>query len=387
MGTIPKPKRTVTIQMGPHIAAVDSFGNKEPNANWEKEPNLKLSSTSTSPKEHRQDNMCVQTLHMSAANRNHDGRKESRSDMPSSASLVNGGNENSEGLIGRVLSQSGAQSDLAHLKASENVKSTQLSLEPRGKRLVLGARLLKRRRRQSESRRTVPESPLTETCRRLQVPTALRSLRKPLSFPSAGRTLNKREARQRKRHPLRPSEDISGARVTSASIHNTKEKPSLVCPEQESRPQEDLDSSSDGHSSTVLLSDSGTPGRQQSKVRFSDGGPQRTDGAAREMQQTQRGVCKSFKEAATMTTSSLERCAPSRPERRDAEVQAVVEVHSRSTATSPCHFPAAGPPKLCCPAVGRSEGPAGACEMHSGSQPAPHPATGWRSFERRRGLR
>ncbi|XP_070834866.1 G protein-regulated inducer of neurite outgrowth 3 [Chaetodon trifascialis] len=59
MGT--NPKRTVTVQMVPQLAVVDTLGNKEPNANWAKEPNLKLSQvcpnpTLTSP-DHKQDNL------------------------------------------------------------------------------------------------------------------------------------------------------------------------------------------------------------------------------------------------------------------------------------------------------------------------------------------
>ncbi|XP_044046841.1 G protein-regulated inducer of neurite outgrowth 3 [Siniperca chuatsi] len=61
MGT--NPKRTVTVQMVPQLAVVDTLGNKEPNANWAKEPNLKLSQvcpkpTLTSP-DHKQDNLSL----------------------------------------------------------------------------------------------------------------------------------------------------------------------------------------------------------------------------------------------------------------------------------------------------------------------------------------
>lgn len=59
MGT--NPKRTVTVQMVPQLAVVDALSNKETNANFTKEPNLKLSKvcpkpTLTSP-EHKQDNL------------------------------------------------------------------------------------------------------------------------------------------------------------------------------------------------------------------------------------------------------------------------------------------------------------------------------------------
>lgn len=58
MGT--NPKRTVTVQMVPQLAVVDTLGNKEPNANWAKEPNLKLSQVCPNPTlpspDHKQDN-------------------------------------------------------------------------------------------------------------------------------------------------------------------------------------------------------------------------------------------------------------------------------------------------------------------------------------------
>ncbi|XP_034744007.1 G protein-regulated inducer of neurite outgrowth 3 [Etheostoma cragini] len=58
MGT--NPKRTVTVQMVPQVAVVDTLGNKESNANWAKEPNLKLSHVSPKPThtspDHKQDN-------------------------------------------------------------------------------------------------------------------------------------------------------------------------------------------------------------------------------------------------------------------------------------------------------------------------------------------
>ncbi|XP_040892838.1 G protein-regulated inducer of neurite outgrowth 3 [Toxotes jaculatrix] len=63
MGT--NPKRTVTVQMVPQLAVVDTLGNKESNANWTKDPNLKLSQvcpkpTLTSP-DHKQDNLALTT--------------------------------------------------------------------------------------------------------------------------------------------------------------------------------------------------------------------------------------------------------------------------------------------------------------------------------------
>lgn len=61
MGT--NPKRTVTVQMVPQLAVVDTLSSKETNANFTKEPNLKLSQacpkpTLTSP-DHKQDNLSL----------------------------------------------------------------------------------------------------------------------------------------------------------------------------------------------------------------------------------------------------------------------------------------------------------------------------------------
>lgn len=55
------PKRTVTVQMVPQLAAVDTAANKESNANWAKEPNLKLSQVcpkpGLTPTDHKLDNL------------------------------------------------------------------------------------------------------------------------------------------------------------------------------------------------------------------------------------------------------------------------------------------------------------------------------------------
>lgn len=56
MGT--NPKRTVTVQMVPQLAVVDTLGNKEPNANWTKEPSLTqvCSGPALTTPEHKQEN-------------------------------------------------------------------------------------------------------------------------------------------------------------------------------------------------------------------------------------------------------------------------------------------------------------------------------------------
>lgn len=61
MGT--NPKRTVTVQMVPQLAVVDTLSNKEPNANWTKEPNMRFSPVCPNPSlpspDHKQDNISL----------------------------------------------------------------------------------------------------------------------------------------------------------------------------------------------------------------------------------------------------------------------------------------------------------------------------------------
>ncbi|XP_068582741.1 G protein-regulated inducer of neurite outgrowth 3 [Cebidichthys violaceus] len=107
MGT--NPKRTVTVQMVPQLAAVDVLGNKEPNANWAKEPHLKLSEvcpkpTLTSP-DHKQDNS---SLTASSANTvPHTQKTASEGGEPVSSTVsdkpvpANGNQTKSEFVTGR----------------------------------------------------------------------------------------------------------------------------------------------------------------------------------------------------------------------------------------------------------------------------------------------
>lgn len=65
MGT--NPKRTVTVQMVPQLATVDTLGNKESNANWAKETNLKplCPEPFLSSPDHKPDPPCTDTAHAS----------------------------------------------------------------------------------------------------------------------------------------------------------------------------------------------------------------------------------------------------------------------------------------------------------------------------------
>nr|XP_046272067.1 G protein-regulated inducer of neurite outgrowth 3 isoform X2 [Scatophagus argus]XP_046272076.1 G protein-regulated inducer of neurite outgrowth 3 isoform X2 [Scatophagus argus] len=87
MGT--NPKRTVTVQMVPQLAVVDTLGNKETNANWAKEPNLKLSQVCPNPSltspDHKQDDL---SLTASPTNTIPDTQKAaSKGDEPVSSSV------------------------------------------------------------------------------------------------------------------------------------------------------------------------------------------------------------------------------------------------------------------------------------------------------------
>lgn len=113
MGT--NPKRTVTVQMVPQLAVVDTLGNKEPNANWTKEPNLRLSQvcpnpTLTSPG-HKQDNLSLTASPASTIP--HTQKTASRGGEPVSSAAsdkpgpTNGNKTKSELVTGGELSLTG----------------------------------------------------------------------------------------------------------------------------------------------------------------------------------------------------------------------------------------------------------------------------------------
>ncbi|XP_077426963.1 uncharacterized protein gprin3b [Vanacampus margaritifer] len=64
------PKRTVTVQMVPQLAAADALANKESNANWTSDPNLKPSQVCCTSPGHKQDQTAsvvpVSTVSMSS---------------------------------------------------------------------------------------------------------------------------------------------------------------------------------------------------------------------------------------------------------------------------------------------------------------------------------
>ncbi|XP_064198176.1 G protein-regulated inducer of neurite outgrowth 3-like [Anguilla rostrata] len=455
MGTIPKPKRTVTIQMGPHIAVVDSFGNKEPTASWEKEPNLKLNSTSTPPKEHRQDNVCMD---MSTANRIHHSRQPSRADMSASASVGHGGNGDSEGLIGRGLVQTGAligqgtgdsraligqgvgdsraligqgvgdsraligqgcQASAGEespippkddLRACDGVSkalgfeerpvdptagrlrshtpegfqkrevtsaSTQAARETSGPERASAARVAKRDHAGSAG---IPGIPADEDVPVKSDGSVHTALPAQTAKPEVHQENSEHQGSEREQTSfLSLREGLSGGQVTSATLHSTEltdteGNPSTHCPTQEELgAQNGSGSSSHPHSSGLLLRDSaGGPWSRPDRAQAAEGAPQSTGTATQEVQPIQRGLCKRFQDVATMTASP-ERGGPSGAAWRDAEVQAVPEVCSRSAGTSPSRFPLATPPGLCCAAAGGSAGPPGAGPVHAGSQHAAHP--------------
>ncbi|KAF3687785.1 G protein-regulated inducer of neurite outgrowth 3 [Channa argus] len=106
MGT--NPKRTVTVQMVPQLAVVDTPSNKESNANWTKEPNLKLSQVCPKPTlpspEHKQDNLLMMAAPTNTSP--HTPKTTSKRDEPISSSVsdkpapANGNQTKSEHVTG-----------------------------------------------------------------------------------------------------------------------------------------------------------------------------------------------------------------------------------------------------------------------------------------------
>ncbi|XP_068445272.1 G protein-regulated inducer of neurite outgrowth 3 [Clinocottus analis] len=107
MGT--NPKRTVTVQMLPQLAAVDTLGNKEPNANWATEPHLKLSqvcskSPLTSP-DSKQDNLSLTASSNNTASHTpknaSNGAEPANSTVPDKPVPTSGNQTKSELVTGR----------------------------------------------------------------------------------------------------------------------------------------------------------------------------------------------------------------------------------------------------------------------------------------------
>ncbi|XP_036430887.1 G protein-regulated inducer of neurite outgrowth 3 [Colossoma macropomum] len=92
MGTVPNPKRTVTVQMVPQLSGIDTLGNKETNANWDQESNLNVKRSHSSAQKTKpdQDNMHLKSPSKGPTNL---GEKllEGTSNSPSSDS---GGHKN-----------------------------------------------------------------------------------------------------------------------------------------------------------------------------------------------------------------------------------------------------------------------------------------------------
>lgn len=102
MGT--NPKRTVTVQMVPQLAVVDTLGNKESNANWAKEPNLKHSQVCpklvlTSP-DHKQDNASVATAPANVTPQKSATKSEGAVGSAVSDEATNGSQEKSDAVAG-----------------------------------------------------------------------------------------------------------------------------------------------------------------------------------------------------------------------------------------------------------------------------------------------
>lgn len=105
MGT--NPKRTVTVQMVPQLAVVDTLSNKESNANFAKEPNLKLSKvcpkpTLTSP-DHKEENSPPTAAPTNVASQNQNAastRGEPASGPAPKAAPANGNQGMSERVTG-----------------------------------------------------------------------------------------------------------------------------------------------------------------------------------------------------------------------------------------------------------------------------------------------
>ncbi|KAF7655499.1 hypothetical protein LDENG_00055100 [Lucifuga dentata] len=94
------PKRTVTVQMVPQLAVVDTLGNNESSANWAKEPNLNLPQVCSKPSltltDHKQDNL---SLTATPANTIPHTQKASKGASSAVSDTPATGNQKKSGLV------------------------------------------------------------------------------------------------------------------------------------------------------------------------------------------------------------------------------------------------------------------------------------------------
>ncbi|KAM9363720.1 uncharacterized protein gprin3b [Symphorus nematophorus] len=377
MGT--NPKRTVTVQMVPQLAVVDTLGNKEPNANWAKEPNLKLSQVcpnpALTPPDHKQDNSSL-TAASPANTIPHTQKTASKGGEPVSSAVsdkpapTNGNQTKSDqmpagkGVGDAAGEQRDSNANMKMLSPADEKEICKADVSP-----ALSASKVDM---QTNDCRIKEPSAAEEECAQL-APSAKDTAREDSNKHTSpnNRNLNNTcEVRHSASEPdkkgsiLVPKNKDTAApqkspepdhiRGCSQSSVSLQDKPTQCVESSTTPPSAEAEITNSSSTHPVKTSQVSSDKHQQVPPSQTDSStpPQatqnmaaahrqvaeevsQTDTAAIERQQQQQ-PCKLYREAATMTLSPSS--TPVK-QRHDMEVQAVANTCSKAVATSPSLLP------------------------------------------------
>ena len=391
MGT--NPKRTVTVQMVPPLAVVDTLGNKEANANWTKETNLNFSQVCpeaivTSPA-HKQDNSSVTAAPANAIPQKTAATEQVCSKAappangnPTEADHVTGADQQMPDLSlpGRGVGEAGGdrrdsnanmkslspgdEKDICEAAVPSAVPASTLDTQA-GDCRIKGTSAAKEEhvkptstaREDSNKHVSTNNTNLNNACE-LRQPASVRqqddlSISAPQSKDTAAAQKSKDHIQSSSRSSVRPQETTEPRRsmettttlscVTplcqsrEAEAGSTTMNLNSTPPEKDLQPEKKPQVSSDKlQPASSQMAASTLPQATQNTVAYGlvTEGASRANTAVFEGQQ--QPPCKLYREASTMTSSlsstPVKQC-------HDMEVQAVANTCSKAVATSPSLLP------------------------------------------------
>ncbi|XP_071767977.2 uncharacterized protein gprin3b [Centroberyx gerrardi] len=367
MGT--NPKRTVTVQMVPQLAVVDTLGNKESNANWAKEPNLNLSQVCPNPTltstDHKQDNLSLTTAptntlpHTQTASKGGEPVRSVVSDMPVPAN----GNQEKSGLVigGDQQKPDLSLTDQGVSEAGEDQRDGNANLR------MLSLAEEKDICKAGLSSAVTKVDMQTNDCRVKGPSAADKGCAEPIVQGSG--TSSAKESPLGDKYKMQESPKTKQSTETAAVFSATAPPPksqdaeagltsknsSSIHPEKELQPVKNTQISLDKHQPASSQKESSTlPQAIQNMPAYGQVAEEASQTATAVFgeQQQQKTQCKLYREASTMTSSLS--ASPAK-QSQDVEVQAVANTCSKAVSTSPSLLPFAMPRRPSTGAVPREE--------------------------------
>ncbi|XP_029008038.1 LOW QUALITY PROTEIN: G protein-regulated inducer of neurite outgrowth 3 [Betta splendens] len=370
MGT--NPKRTVTVQMVPQLAVVDTLSNKEPNANFTKEPNLKLSKVCPKPSLTSPDhlpptaapaNVGSQTQKTAStrgepeptpvpANRNQrmpehvTGGDQQTPDLSGAGQGVGRTDSNANMNVWspaeeQDVCKAGLPSAAPAPKVSVQAGVCRVQMPSAAEECAKPTGSARAAEPEDSSKHASPNNTNPNACESKQTASPLQQDNEGIQSASTHKKSNEPDHKQSSSQssvslqesteaaPPPPCESKDRAGSNSAESDSTS-----TLPEKDVQPATRPPVSSDEHQPVCALKESAEPrAAPTTPARAQDAGPTDTAGAGAQQQQQQHD--KLHKEASTMTSP------PTARQCHDMEVQAVVAVCSKAVSTSPSLLPPA----------------------------------------------